>query len=170
MRPTHVLVDSSARTLTSSRKSNCCPLRCSSGRRPLNDSIQAFCHGDPRSNEDGLGVIEPAPVWATAQAMNSGPGRSPRNGVHRVRGRPPPRRRLFSVRWRWPLTRGRAVNDVQEFEHPAVRRQWSNWKSRAHHPRLPTSRVNLGGWVYVNRHAALSRCSPPGPTCSLLIG
>src|SRR5215203_1353874 len=60
------------RTWASSRLSNCQLFSSSSRRRPLNDSIQAFCHGEPGS----MNAV-PTPLKrhqsATALAMNSGP-------------------------------------------------------------------------------------------------
>ena len=47
-------------TWASRRLSNCQPLRNSSRSRPLNDSIQSFCHGEP--DEDRPDAVEPAPV------------------------------------------------------------------------------------------------------------
>ena len=47
------------RTCASRSESNCQPLRSSSRRRLLNDSIQAFCHGEPGSMnrvDTGLGA------------------------------------------------------------------------------------------------------------------
>src|SRR3954466_1416658 len=53
---------SSMRTWASRRLSNCQPLSSSSRSRPLNDSIQAFCHGEPGSMNHGGDAVEAAPV------------------------------------------------------------------------------------------------------------
>jgi hypothetical protein len=68
----HSIRQSSMSTWTSRRLSKTQPLSSSSRRRLLNDSIQAFCHGEPGSMK-----IEPTPLnrhqSASALATNSGP-------------------------------------------------------------------------------------------------
>ncbi len=78
---------SAVRTWASSRESNCQPLRNSSRRRPLNDSIQAFCQGEPGSMKM-VSVPTCRHQSPTAWATNSGPLSSqPVSSVARRSGR-----------------------------------------------------------------------------------
>ena len=111
--------------MASSREPNCWPFRSSSRTRPFNDSIQAFCHVLPGVDEGGAGAVEAAPVGDGVGdelgPVVEAPGRSAALGGQVFEAGHHALRVVGASDVDGECFAAVLVDDVKQFEHPAVR-------------------------------------------------